>query len=321
MPRKPDWEATPSVVLSFDFEMRWGVHDVYGLNFNGYRRNLENCHAVVLSTLNLLAERELRATWATVGAIGLNNWEEYFSFAPPPPAYEDTRLAVSEKYADLDPDGSFHFAPDLIRQITKTEGQELGSHSFSHLYFREPQVAPADFLADMAAVERLWRERFDVVPVSLVFPRNQSAFVNLLGETSIKIWRGNEPAWFYDCTSRHENRLPPRAFRLLDSINPWVKRASRPEKEMVRASLFVRFGLPEALWNMQIKRIRNELANLRHGEIFHCWWHPHNVGFNLKVGSARLTQLLDLIAETCMTNKISSMNMKDCHTSMNLTYP
>ncbi len=303
--------GSASVVLSFDFEMRWGVHDVYGLDFSAYRKNLENCRSVVLSTLNLLSERNLRATWATVGALGVNNWDEYFSLAPPAPAYVDTQLAVRKEYADLDPDGILHFAPDLIRQIVQTKGQELGSHSFSHLYFREPGVTPADFLADMAAVERLWRERFGVVPVSLVYPRNQSAFISLLDKTSIGIWRGTEPAWFYDCTTHRSNTLLPRALRLVDSINPWVRRASHLDKGMVRASLFVRFVLPEPLWKLQLKRIRNELIGLAPGDVFHCWWHPHNVGFELKIGIARLTQVLDLIAEASIRNKIVSMAMKD----------
>lgn len=300
-----------SIVMSFDFEMRWGVHDVYGLDFSGYRENLENCRPVVLSTLNLLAERNLRATWATVGALGMNNWDEYFSFAPPPPAYLDPNLAVRKEYADFDPEGNFHFAPDLIRQIMQTEGQELGSHSFSHLHFRAPGVTVVDFLADMSAVELLWRDRFGVVPVSLVYPRNQSAFIDQLDKTSIAIWRGPEPAWFYDCTSEGKYTLFPRMFRLIDSINPYSRRASRPERGMLRASLFVRFDLPESLWQLQLKRIFNELTELLPNEVLHCWWHPHNVGFEMKTGVTRLVQVLDLIAEACATRGIISKTMGD----------
>lgn len=305
-------DVLPSVVLSFDFEMRWGVHDVYGLDFDAGREKLENCRPVVLSTLRLLVERNLRATWATVGALGANDWNEYFSFAPPPPAYADHNLAVRKEYADLDPNGILHFAPNLIHQIVQTKGQELGSHSFSHLHFREPGVTSADFLADMAAVEKLWRERFGIIPVSFVFPRNQSNFIDQLDKTSIRIWRGPEPVWFYDCNSHRSNTLLPRACRLVDSINPWVRRAaSRVERKMVRASLFVRFGLPELLWRLQLKRIRNELMRLSSGDVFHCWWHPQDVGFEIKTGLARLTQILDLVAVSCKTNKIVSKTMKD----------
>ncbi len=312
MEKTLDQQLRPaSVVISLDFEMRWGVHDIYGLNFDGYRENLKNCRPVVLSTLELLAERNLRATWATVGAIGMNDWDEYFSVVPPPPAYTDPKLVVREEYADLDPSGALHFAPDLIRQIVQTEGQELGSHSFSHLYFREPGITVTDFLADMVAVEKLWGERFGVTPVSLVFPRNQSAFTDQLNKTSIKIWRGPEPAWFYDCTSRHANTLLPRALRLVDSINPWGRRASQTGSGMGRASLFVRFGLPEPLWKLQVRRIENELNGLGPGDTFHCWWHPHNLRFDLDFGESRLSQVLDLIAEGCEKNKLTSLRMQD----------
>ena len=304
--------SSAAVVMSFDFEMRWGVHDLYGLNFDGYRRNLESCRPVVLATLNLLSERKLCATWATVGALGVNDWNDYFSCAPPPPEYVDPHLAVRKEYASMDPDGIFHFAPDLIRQIVQTEGQELGNHSFSHLYFREPGVRQDDFFADMAAVENLFKARFGVVPVSLVYPRNQSAFTDQLNKTSIKKWRGSEPAWFYDCTSTKQNTMFPRALRLVDSLNPWAFRASPCESEVVRASMFVRFSLPESLWKLQIMRIRNEIKALQQDDVFHLWWHPHNVRFDLRRGLPRLTQILDIVAETCMARKIASRSMKDC---------
>lgn len=304
-------DGVASVVLSLDFEMRWGVHDVYGMDFNGYRENLENCRPAVLATLDLLSERSLRATWATVGALGVNNWDEYFSIAPPPPAYANPNLAVRKEYADLDPDGNLHFAPDLIHKILLTTGQELGSHSFSHLYFREPGVTATDFLNDMSAVEKLWEEQFGVIPVSLVYPRNQSAFTDLLHKTSIEIWRGTEPAWFYNCNSARSNTLLPRAFRLVDSVFPLIRRASPPENHMLRASIFVRFGLSEVLWKIQLNKIRHELNNLGTGKVLHLWWHPHNIGFNLTIGLSRLTQVLDMVAEACSTNRVESKAMKD----------
>jgi len=298
-------------VISIDFEMRWGVHDLYQLDFDAYRKNLENCRPVVLATLAMLAERKLRTTWATVGALGLKGWDEYFSFAPPAPAYRDPRLAVRKEYAELDPTGVLYFAPDLVGRILATEGQELGSHSFSHLYFREPGVLPRDFIDDMAAVEKLWKDRFGVVPVSLVFPRNQSAFEDRLDDTSIKIWRGPEPAWFYDRTSRSENTFLPRTLRLMDSVLPVVCRASYPEGKMLRAGMFIRFGLPEIFWRLQLGKLGYELKRLSAGQILHLWWHPHNLGLDLKKGLSRLAQVLDLVSEACLTQTVVSRAMKD----------
>ena len=34
--------SSKKIIISIDFEMRWGVHDLYGLNIDQYRKNLEN---------------------------------------------------------------------------------------------------------------------------------------------------------------------------------------------------------------------------------------------------------------------------------------
>jgi peptidoglycan/xylan/chitin deacetylase (PgdA/CDA1 family) len=301
-----------AVVISIDFEMRWGVHDLYGLDMEPYRENIENVRQVVPDTLTMLDERGLKATWACVGALALHGWEEYFNLAPPPPKYVNSSLAVKHEYARLDPLGRLHFAPDLVRRIIETKGQELGSHTFSHLYFREPGVTAADFMADIEAVEKLWRDRFGLVPTSLVFPRNQSAFENLMTNTSIRTWRGPEAAWFHNCSEQNNNTLLPRLLRLVDSINPWIRRAAPVVNRMTKASLFVRFNLPDTLWRLHIKRIAGELRGIPPGSVFHIWWHPHNLGQKMPLRLARLEQILDLVSEACVRRGIVSKTMQDC---------
>ena len=301
----------PSVVLSFDFEMRWGVHHLYGLEIDAYRENLENCRPAVLGMLTFLEERGLRATWATVGALGLNSWDEYFTLAPPPPRYINSIFAIKRKYAEIDPAGKLHFAPDLITKIINTKGQELGSHSFSHILFGEPGVTANDLLVDLTAVNNLFLNKFGKEPTSLVYPCNQYKFTDLLSQVGIKQWRGPEIGWFFDCNSQKENTLLPRALRLVDSVNPFSSRDSYPEGEMLRASLFVRFTLPEPLWSLHLAVIKNELSNLKSGSVIHLWWHPHNLGFNLSQRLKRASQLFDLIAELCQRSKLVSKNMSD----------
>ena len=303
--------SKPTVLISLDFEMRWGVHDVYGINFKRGRHEIENAGHVVTSTLRMLAERNLRSTWATVGAIALNNWNEYFHYAPTQPQYQNKNLAVKHEYADLDPDGHLHFAPKIIEDIIKTPGQELGSHSFSHAHFRESGVTVEDFINDMKAVENVFKERFNITPVSLVFPRNQSAFLQSLKETSIKVWRGPEPMWFYDYTSDRSATYLPRSFRLIDSIFPLGIRSSVPEGNMLRASIFVRFRLPKFLWELQLRKIHYELEKLNNGKCLHLWWHPQDIGSNFSISKTRLMQVLDLVAEACSTGKILSSRMDD----------
>jgi len=288
----------PAVVLSLDFEMRWGCYDKLGMDREAYRENLENVREVVPALLRLFGERNIRATWATVGALACDNWEEYFRRAPASPNYGDATLRFSEKYAEVDPDGRLHFAPDLVRAIHETPGQELGTHTFSHIFMREPGITAEDVDADLAAVVRLWRERFGIEPRSLVFPRNQHSFIERILATPIRVWRGNESPWYHECTDAGTNKMLPRLLRLLDALNPGVRRAARMEGAMNRASLFFRANLPEALWKLHLSRIRGELAALGPGQVFHLWWHPHNLGADMARRMARVERVLDLIAES-----------------------
>lgn len=304
-------DAPPTVVVSLDFELRWGCYDKLGMDLNAYRENLENVREVVPALLRLLSERKIHATWATVGALACEDWTEYFHRAPKTPAYEDTSLRFSEQFSELDPEGALHFAPDLVRQIHETPGQELGTHTFSHIFMREPGITGQDVDADLAAVVRLWEDRFGISPKSLVFPRNQYSFIDRILSTSIRIWRGNETPWYHECTDAGTNKLLPRSLRLLDALNPLVRRAYPMEGAMNRASLFLRANLPEGLWNLHLSRIRGELKALAPGRIFHLWWHPHNLGADMPRRLKRVEQVLDLIAKGCPSGRRVSKSMGD----------
>lgn len=305
----------PAVVISLDFELRWGMHDKLRLNTDAYRENLENVREVVPALLKLFLDRNIRATWACVGALACKDWDEYFTRAPKPPKYHNPSLAISPQYAKLDPKGHLHFAPELLQAIYHTPGQELGTHTFSHIYMREPGVTAEDVEADLSAVSSLWKERFEGPPKSLVFPRNQYAFLDVVRASSVQIWRGNELPWYYDRNEISTNRIFPRVFRLLDSLNPSVKHASVLEYDsglyMTRASLFLRVNLPRAAWALHVLRIRRELEALRPGEIFHIWFHPHNLGKDTKTRLARVEEVLDITAEKCTRGSLVSHCMAD----------
>ncbi len=291
--------------------MRWGMHDKLGLNFDAYRENLENVRYIVPELLKMFTERNIRATWACVGALGCHNWDEYFERAPKPPKYDNPLLAVNPKYAELDPYGHLHFAPDLLSLICKFPGQELGTHTFSHIYMREPGITREDVLADLCAVSSLWSERFGANPVSLVFPRNQNAFIEDILSTSIKIWRSNEKSWYQNCNETATNKWLARSLRMLEAVNPFVRRASKISADSTRSSLFLRPNLPWPAWHLHRKRVSCELNSLKAGEIFHVWWHPHNLGSDMRLRISRTEEILDLIGEKVSKGCVSSNCMSD----------
>jgi peptidoglycan/xylan/chitin deacetylase (PgdA/CDA1 family) len=304
-------KQTPKVLISLDFEMRWGVHDVYGSDIDAYRDNLMRVRDAVPALLKLFDSHDIRATWAPVGALGCASWNEYFERAPEPPNYEHAHLRIKPEYADLDPDGELHFAPELLHAIISAPGQELGTHTFSHLYLREKGITAADVSADLTAVSNLYAARFGSEPLSLVFPRNQPAFIDVIRACGIRIWRGNPGPWYYETEDSEHNGPVPRALKLIDGINPLRRLAAPQTDDMTRASLFLRLNLPRYLWAAHVARIRSELIALKSGEIFHIWFHPDNLGRDMAHRLSRVEEVLELIAKQQASGRLQSRSMGD----------
>jgi peptidoglycan/xylan/chitin deacetylase (PgdA/CDA1 family) len=301
--------APPKVVWSLDFELRWGLHDRLGMDFDAYRKNLEGAREAVPALLRLFAQRGVRATWATVGALACRDWDEYFRRAPPPPRYANPRLAFTRRYADLDAKGRLHFAPDLVRLVSRAEGQDLGTHTFSHLFLGEVGVMLNDAEADHAAATALFRESFAHAPTSLVFPRNQIAFLRFYRASGISAWRDNEDSWYYRLTEHTDHALV-RACRLADSLTPWRTRAGRFSDGRTPSTLFVRVNLPEMAWKSHLAKIAAEARKAKRGDVLHFWLHPHNVGGNVRRGIERLTQVLDTL-DGCAPKGTTYASMRD----------
>lgn len=291
--------SAPQVVLSLDFELRWGLHDVLGDDRDAYRANLEGVREAVPRLLALFTERGVRATWATVGALACSGWDEYFRRAPKPPAYLDGRLAFDPRWADWDPDGVLHFAPELVDAVAKTPGQELGSHTFSHVYFGEPGLMARDVAADAAAVAALFEERGWTRPRSFVFPRNQVGFTRELAREGVRTIRGNPKTWYWDRTRSHEESSLVRAMRLADSFNVLAHRAARPQHDAgivsIPASIFLRLNGPDLVFDAVLARIAREAARLEPGDVLDLWFHLHNEGANVERSLERLERTFEAI--------------------------
>ncbi|MGH7804579.1 MAG: hypothetical protein ACREQJ_09535, partial [Candidatus Binatia bacterium] len=213
------------------------------------------------------------------------------------PRYANMALRIDRRYAEVDPSGRLHFAPELVDRIVATPGQELGTHTFSHLLCREPGVTVADMVADLAAVTRLWRERWGALPRSLVFPRNQSAFPEVVRAFGIRVWRGTPNRWWYDRNEASTNGQLTRFCRLVDDLAPWTRHTRPLVGNVTTGSLFLRLDLPKLAWKLEVAHARRELQRIRPGDIFHLWWHPHNLGPKPTSRLDRVRQILDLAAE------------------------
>ena len=152
----------------------------------------------------------------------------------------------------------------------------------------------ADAAADHAATLALFRERFGIVPTSLVFPRNQIAFLAHFRTQGITACRDNESAWYYQLP-HHTNHPVVRGLRMMDALTPWRARGGSFADDRTPSTLFVRVYLPESLWKLHLARIAGEARRIKPGGVLHFWLHPHNLGADVPAGIRRVEQVLDAI--------------------------
>lgn len=297
------------IVISLDFELRWGVADKLPDDPKAYRRNLDGANDAVLAMLEMFGQERIGATWATVGALACADWDEYHARAPKAPAYQDPRIRFRREWQALDPQGRVHFAPRVVRAIADAPGQELASHTFSHIYLREAGCLSTDVAADCRAIADLFRERFGAAPTSLVFPRNQVAQTATLKEFGIERWRTNPKAFYWNAMRRDEQQRWVRGLRLVDDVV--TTRTRRAPTGEMRASYLVRFPLPERAWALHAASIKRDARRLQRGETLHLWWHPHNMGADLSLNLVRLKELIQRLREA-VPSHTRFVSMADC---------
>lgn len=293
-------------VISLDFELHWGVRDHAPVE--AYRENLLGVRTVVPALLARFAQRDVHATWATVGILFAATREQALAHAPRRrPAY--TRPAL-DPYIELERAGAgeredpFHFAATLVDQVATCPHQELGTHTFSHYYCLEPGPTVADFEADLAAASAIGARHGHVVR-SIVFPRNQfdDAHLAAFHRAGGQVFRGNPDVWFWRPHASAGERPTTRAVRFADAYAPatWPKPARPRLHESglvdVPATRFLRPWSPALahLEPLKLRRIAAEMTRAaRRGELFHLWWHPHNFGRHPAQNLAMLDRILDL---------------------------
>ncbi|HYG67339.1 MAG TPA: polysaccharide deacetylase family protein, partial [Anaeromyxobacteraceae bacterium] len=160
-----------ALCISVDLELAWGFWDKPSPE--QHRLCAEKERAIVAALLDLLAEREIAATWVIVGSL-------LDATAKPP---VDTAFGRRIWYA-----------PELVEAIREASPlQDVGSHGFAHLYFR--QTDRERLRADLQAARRV-HDAHGLDFTSFVFPRNQIAHLDLLAEAGVRVFRGDDVGWF-----------------------------------------------------------------------------------------------------------------------------
>ncbi|MDR7130613.1 peptidoglycan/xylan/chitin deacetylase (PgdA/CDA1 family) [Algoriphagus sp. 4150] len=289
--------------ISLDFELLWGIFDKVGTGYDpAYFRYTRE---IIPDMLEVFARNEIKATWATVGMLFAENEEEWRHYSPiQVPSYRDPKLSAYEfvKKAGLNP--AVHFAPELVKAIIDTPGQELASHTFAHYYTLMRGQSPEQFRRDLQAAQRISREKFGVSLKSLVFPRNHinELYLPICLEEGFTQVRSNPGNWYWQET-QHED-LSKKWFRSADCFFPIGKKTAYPKTQLMRldnepllipASRILRpISKSNKLFNsVRLNRIKKEMfAAAKTNEIYHLWWHPHNFATDPLAAMSELNEII-----------------------------
>ena len=309
-------------MISLDFELFWGVRDLY--TKEQYGANILGARLAIPKMIALFNEFGVRTTFATVGMLFFETREELLASIPSrQPSYRDKRLSPYDGYLRTlganEEEDPYHFGASLISQI-KESGHEIGCHTFSHYYCLEPGQTLDEFHADLvAAKETAARSRVELN--SLVFPRNQYSDEHLAicAREGILTYRGNEKTWSTAPRRSAAQTRGVRAMRLMDSyLNLTGHHAfelGKTESAIVNipSSRFLRPFTPRfrLLENLRLKRITNAMTfAARNNRGYHLWWHPHNFGLHLDENLLFLRQVLEKYRALARDFGFTSMTME-----------
>ena len=298
-----------TVCFSFDYELRWGVRHLHRGDFSKYKKELDGADAAANLLCDYFEQNQISSSWATVGALALCGWEEFFDLC----SINELNLRsnfIADTSEFKKENERYYFSPATVRRIASSDFAELASHTFTHLFCCEPNVTEQMFISDNSTANNVFLSKFDHQAKSIVFPRNQENFLHCLPELGIKSYRATEVGDSSESNTLRGNTIFEKVRRVSSSINPFFVRSSAYNSSFTRASLFLRLNLPPFLWSLHLARIKNELRNLCDGECLHIWCHPHNLGADTDTKLRRVAEVMDIIIP-CRENgdlEILSMN-------------
>lgn len=309
------------LVISLDFELLWGVFDK--VDHKEKETYFLNTRRLIPEILQLFTEYNIHCTWATVGMLFNKNWEEWNAKFPQMlPDYKNHNLSAfvyGRKNQNAITE-MLTFAPELINLISKTQGQEIGTHTYSHYYCLEEGQSINSFKADLKNAIELARTQ-GIILKSLVFPRNQfnNDYLKVCSEFGIENVRSNPSNWYWKNTQ--QDSLSDKIFRTGDAYIGYKNKSYKLGEMQVekgkplsqKASRLLRPFSPNKFLNdLKLKRIKSEMtAAAKNKEIYHLWWHPHNFGDFPEQNLADLKSLLRHFKQCNLKYGFSSLNMAE----------
>ena len=307
-----------TLIVSLDFELFWGMLDVCPLE--QYQENVLGGRKAIPRLLELFRKHGIHATWAAVGFLFAENYEEVRRYFPEnKPGYANEKLNAYREFAKIgknEQEAPCFYAPSLLEKIAAVPGQEIGSHTFSHYYCREAGQTPEQFAEDLAAAKAIAKDHGYSL-TSVILPRNQCEpeYTDILRQAGFTAYRDEENDWIYN---KVKSGLLFKVLRTLDMYLPLTGQGGYTPKceggiwNLTGSRMFrpIRPHLP--LERLKIRRIKRQMLHAaKNGLTFHLWWHPHNVGVRTEEHLKQLDEIFSYYEELKETYGMRSLNMRE----------
>lgn len=309
-----------TLIVSLDFELFWGMLDCTTLE--EYQDNVLGGRKAIPQLLQLFNKYGVHATWATVGFMFAHSYEELQKYFPAKellPAYDNPELSPYKEFEKIGTDEASapcFYAPSLIELVSKAEGQEIGTHTFSHYYCREKGQTKEQFEADIKAALAL-ASAHGYELKSVVMPRNQctDACVDVLAKAGFLTYRDEENDWIH----KIKNRSLLRILRLADVYLPltgaggYVPRKEQGLVNLIGSRMYKPYFKPlKFMEGMKVSRIKKQMLHAaKNGLTFHLWWHPHNIGVQTEFHLQQLEEIFSYYSYLKETYGMVSLNMRE----------
>ncbi len=304
-------------MVSLDFELFWGMLDVCALE--AYQDNVLGGKKAIPQLLQLFEKYGIHATWATVGFLFADNYEEVSAYFPRlRPGYQNPELNGYAYFANIgknEETAPCFYAPGLLDLIASTPGQEIGSHTFCHYYCREKGQTVEEFEADMRAAKAIAQSKGYPVS-SVILPRNQCEpeYTEVLCRCGFTAYRDEENDWIHE---KIKFRPLLRALRLMDVYFPLTGQGGYTPKcengiwNLVGSRMYKPIFTPlQFLEGMKLRRIKKQMLHAaKKGLTFHLWWHPHNIGVRTEEHLNQLEEIFQYYMQLKETYGMQSLNM------------
>lgn len=280
-------DKTGYFVVSLDFESMWGA--IGSKDVKGFEKRTRFEYEIVDGLIERFTQHNIHTTWGIVGALTCKTKEEMISLLEQDIFYKEWNVGVQDI---IRKSNKYYYLKNQIETLSNTPNVEIASHTFSHAYVNSESISKSDIRNELELSKNVL-SKYGTVS-TIIFPRNQinKSTIQLLKEHGYSIYRGTI------------NRLWNNKYlEYLNCYIPLTRKVSYSLKTIkeidgvynIPASLFLRFNKNNIVFfdKLKVSRIKHEMKkSAKKHLVFHLWFHPHNLGNNVKDSFKMLDDIL-----------------------------